>query len=82
MVVNDGASLFDIVGNWLDRRRAAKLARRKAKATAQRKALTAKAPPAAKRKASKRTQKIRTAKDHRRHYGASPALRVIPGGKA
>lgn len=81
MVVNDGLTIFDAIGNWFDRRRAAKLARRKAKTAAQRKASAPKTR-APKRSTAKRVRRIRTAKDHRKAYGAPPALRVIPGGKA
>jgi len=85
MVVNDGISVFDIIGAWLERRRAAKLARRKAKLAKRKAATRQKVQPqrvTAKRRAKHTKAAIKTARDHRRYYGASPALRVIPGGKA
>lgn len=61
------------------------LKRRNDKAAAERKAKRQAA--LAKRKAPKRSvgrkaRKIKSARDHRTVYGAPPALRIIPGGKA
>ena len=76
MIVDD-PDLFGDVFEWFAARRAARLKARKAK---ERQAMPKAAAP--KRPAKKRVNRVVTAKDHRLAYGASPALRVIPGGKA